>query len=474
MRVASVSVALTRQPKCRPCGRISAVGLALSVAVAPIAGCGIAGGGWVGAAPRNVIVLIGDGMGYNQIDMASLYQSGTSNFQVTVDLQTRTATPLPGTASQPFEAFDVQVAVSTYSVAGSYDPARAWSDPQYLDRAPTDSAAAATALASGVKTYDSAIGVGPDKQPVELVTERAATLGKATGVVTSVPVSHATPAGFAAHDTDRDHYEAIIADYLASDLDVVMGGGHPMFTDEHAPADPHYEYISQAQWTDLQAGATPFTFVEDKLAFEALAEAADPPDRVFGVAQVATTLQARRSGDLAAAPYAVPFNDVPDLATLARGALNVLSQDPDGLFLMIEGGAIDRAGHDNSAGRLIEEALAFDATVQAVVDWVERESSWDETLVIVTADHETGHLTGPGTGAGAGAGAGWQPLTGSKGQVPAHEWQSDSHTNSLVPLFAKGVGAQELARRADALDPVRGAYLDNTEVGKVLLERLWR
>lgn len=427
------------------------------------AGCGLAGE----EAPRNVIIMIGDGMGFNQIDMASLYEWGTSNWQVSVDPMTRTATQQPRTSSQPFEQFDVQAAVSTFSVDGGYDPARAWSDDGYLDDAPTDSAAAATALASGVKTYDAGIGVGPDRQEVQLVTERAAELGKATGVVTSVPVSHATPGGFSAHDVERDNFHQIATDMLRSDVDVIIGAGHPLYDDDHRSAKPKYKYISKGSWKALTGSMTPFTFMETRADFEALAAAEDPPDRVFGVTQVATTLQARRSGDLAAAPYTDPANDVPDLATLARGALNVLGRDPDGLFLLIEGGAIDWACHDNSAGRLIEEELAFAEAVRAVSDWVEEESSWDETLVIVTADHETGHLMAPGSETG------WRPLTGTRGQVPTHEWGSEKHTNSLVPLFAEGAGAQALAERADAIDPVRGQYLDNTDIGQVILADFW-
>ncbi len=457
-----MSMGQVRRGDGRQCMRWVAIGAACA-AVAALTGCGLGGAD----PPRNVIILIGDGMGFNQIDMASLYQWGTSNWQVAVDPQTGAATPSPRTASQPFEDFTVQAAVSTFSVEGGYDPAMAWSDDQYLDEEPTDSAAAATALASGVKTYDAGIGVGPDGEEVALVSERAAALGKATGVVTSVPVSHATPAGFAAHDVERDHFHAITEDLLASELDVVIGAGHPFFDDDHQRTEPTYKYLSEGSWTALTGGTTPFTFLETKADFQALAAAEDPPDRVFGVSQVGTTLQARRSGELAAAPYAVPANDVPDLATLARGALNVLDQDPDGLFLMIEGGGIDWSCHDNAAGRLIEEELAFADAVQAVRDWVEEESSWDETLVIVTADHETGHLMAPGSETG------WRPLTGSRGQVPAHEWGSEKHTNSLVPLFAEGTGAQLLADRADAVDPVRGPYLDNTEVGQVILDDVW-
>ena len=103
-----------------------------------------------------------------------------------------------------------------------------------------------------------------------------------------------------------------------------------------------------------------------------------------------------RGGDRAAGPFVVPYtSSVPDLATMTRGALNVLDDDPDGLFLMVEGGAVDHAAHVGQSGRLIEEELAFDDAVDAVVAWVEARSSWSETLVIVTGDHETGYRWGP-------------------------------------------------------------------------------
>lgn len=105
--------------------------------------------------------------------------------------------------------------------------------------------------------------MGPDRQPVELITERAAALGKATGVVTSAPFSHATPAGFAAHDVERANFKAITSDCLASDLDVVMGAGHPLFSIDHTPATVDYKNISRSDWTALRTGATLFTFVED-------------------------------------------------------------------------------------------------------------------------------------------------------------------------------------------------------------------
>jgi alkaline phosphatase len=99
---------------------------------------------------------------------------------------------------------------------------------------------------------------------------------------------------------------------------------------------------------------------------------------------------------------------------------------------------------------------------------VEKNSSWDETLVVVTADHETGYLAG----AGAGPEAGWTPMTGAAGQLPDLTWHSGGHTNALVPLFAKGAGADVLDARADQWDLVRGAYLDNTAIGETIFDFL--
>ncbi len=116
-------------------------------------------------------------------------------------------------------------------------------------------------------------------------------------------------------------------------------------------------------------------------------------------------MQSNRSGDGYADPFVVPLIDtVPTLEEMTKAALNILDDDPDGLFLMIEGGAVDWASHANQSGRMIEEHIDFDNSVQAVVDWVQKNSNWGETLLIVTSDHETGYLTGPGSDPS------WMPL----------------------------------------------------------------
>jgi alkaline phosphatase len=189
---------------------------------------------------------------------------------------------------------------------------------------------------------------------------------------------------------------------------------------------------------------------------------------VIGVAQVYQTLQQGRSGDSYAAPYVVPLIEtVPTLEEMTRAALNVLDDDPDGFVLMVEGGAVDWAGHANQSGRVIEEQIDFDDAVSAVVAWVNENSNWGETLLIVTGDHETGYLTGPGSDPS------WQPLANNgAGVLPGMEWHSGNHTNSLIPIFAKGDAARLLVSFADQIDPVRGRYVDNTEMARVVLQAL--
>ncbi len=130
---------------------------------------------------------------------------------------------------------------------------------------------------------------------------------------------------------------------------------------------------------------------------------------------------------------------------------------------MVEGGAVDWASHLNESGRMIEEAIDFERSVEAVVAWVNENSNWGETLLIVTSDHETGYLTGPGSNPT------WEPIVNNgAGNLPGMEWHSGDHTNSLVVLSAKGDAARMFSRYADGHDPVRGRYLDNTEVARLV------
>ncbi len=424
-------------------------------------------------APKNVIVLIGDGMGYNTVDLASAYQYGTTFHQAVVNPSTGAVTHVPGTASQVYQHFPVQVGQSNHSASGraAYDPQAAWADFDWVASGATDSAAAATALATGVKTKNGVLGIAPDGTVLENLTQRADALGKATGVVTSVPFSHATPAGYAAHNANRNDLAGVTHEYLEADyLDVVIGAGHPYYDDSHRLlTTPSFGYVSQTDWQRLVDGQTGYTLLQEKGQFEALAAGADVPERVFGAVQVGSTLQQGRASLAGATqPFEAPLNDVPDLPTLTRGALNVLDREENGFFVMVEGGAIDWSGHANDQVTSIEETVDFNRAVETAVTWVEENSSWDETLLIVTADHETGYL------AGAGADPTWTSLVpGGEGAVAGHTWHSGNHTNQLVPVYARGAGADALTARATGSDPVRGAYLDNTDLATVLLDELW-
>jgi alkaline phosphatase len=418
---------------------------------------------------KNVIVMISDGMGYNHVAATDYYQYGATGTQV-------------------YEGFPVRTGMSTYSYYGSYDPLRAWGLFTYLMTAPTDSASAATAMSTGVKTYDSGIGVDIDRQPLYHVMQDAEGRGKATGVVTTVEWSHATPAGFVAHNVSRNDYEGIAREMIGvSATDVIMGAGNPLFDDDGLPkATPGYKYVGGVgTWNALVAGsaggdadadgdADPWTLIQSKEDFEALALADETPARVCGTAQVYTTLQQSRGGDRMASPGIVPLNDnVPDLQTMTVGALNVLDGDEDGFMLMVEGGAVDWASHANQPGRLIEEQIDFNDAVAAVVAWVEENSNWGETLVIVTGDHETGYMWGPGTGASADGTGVWMPVVNEGVDVlPGMQFNSGDHTNSLIPFYAKGSAARHLRECATGVDPMRGAYLDNTDIADVIFKTM--
>lgn len=442
--------------------------------------------------PKNIIILIADGMGYNHIRAANLYL---------------------GRESQPFEQFPVRLAMCTYPArAGSYkagdpsastlpwgyNPSLAWKDTAFLKHAVTESAAAATALATGIKTYNNAVGVGVNGDTLENLCERAKALGKSAGVVTSVEFSHATPAGFTVHNRSRVNYSEIARDMLLrSRCDVIMGCGDPMFDNDGKLKagrwnDAKY-VVDSAFWIQLVRGSgqrtdfdlkegrmtladangdgrpDPWTVVRSPEEFRSLI-AGKTPARVLGCARVHETLQESRTSQNGetknSPPYLTPFNlTVPTLAEMSLGALNVLSANRKGFFLMIEGGATDWASHDNRKGRLIEEMTGFFETVGAVTSWIEQHGGWEKNLLIVTGDHETGLLWGDKP---------FEPLAGrGKGELPTMTFYSGDHSSSLIPFFAKGTGSELFRSFADENDGVRGPFIQNAEVAQGV-KLLWQ
>jgi alkaline phosphatase len=397
-------------------------------------------------------------------------------------------------ARQVYNRFPARFGMSTFEVEkpadncippnGGYDPVLAWGDFNYIKYpCATDSASAATAMATGVKTYNGYIGVDVNGVPLWNIMQQAEVSGKSTGVITSVEFSHATPAGFVAHNISRNNYAAIANEMIyQSGTDVIMGAGNPGFDDNGNPAQRDPRYVGGATtWTDLLNGTAgndadgdgdfdAWTLIQTQAEFQAYASG-DTPERLIGVPQVYTTLQQARGGDAKADPYVVPFNaNVPTLVEMTKAALNVLDNDPDGLVLMIEGGAVDWAGHANQSGRLIEEQIDFDKSVEAVVEWIENNSNWGETMLIVTGDHETGYLTGPMPDP---QNPTWTPVTNNgAGALPGMQWNFGEHTNQLIPFYAKGGDARFFKQAAVLVDPVRGLYLDNTDIARIILQVL--
>ena len=433
--------------------------------------------------PENIIFFISDGMGFSHVDATSYYQYGESGTQV-------------------YEASDwVNMAVATYPAvvnitngdtvfAAGYNPRKAMTDHTYVKRDYTCSAASATALSTGKKVHARSIGIGLKGDTLHHISQSAKALGKSIGVVASVPFNHATPAGFAAHQEERSNYGEITKYMLFNTkLDLIMGAGHPEYNNNGEPREPNYHYAGcSIIWQEITAnngqtvfevdGQTyyvkdanddgnpdPWHFIQTHEEFVELSQG-DTPPRIIGVPQVYATLHyARDRKPGSKNPFDTQLTEsVPTLEELTRASLNVLSQNPNGFFVMIEGGAVDWAAHDNESDRMIEEQIDFNKSVEAAVKWVEENSSWDETLIIVTSDHECGYLTGPGEPDPL-----YPPVVNNgKGNLPGMQWRSERHTNKLVPFYAKGPGAEIFELFAGEYDPVKGPFIQNIQIPAII------
>jgi alkaline phosphatase len=276
----------------------------------------------------------------------------------------------------------------------------------------TDSAAAATSFATGVLTRNRHLGVDADGAPLATILERAAERGLATGLVVTSTVTHATPAAFAAHVTDRDAHEEIAAQLAESPLRVLLGGGLRWF-------DPAMRRDGADALGLLRRGKAWAERAEDLDSAAAAAVAAGQ-----GLAGLFASESPPRSALRS-----------PTLAGMTAAALRVLEVDPDGFFLMVEASQVDWRSHDNESwSGVADELRDADEALAVLLAYVERNP---ETLLVVTADHETG-----GAAVVEGPHGAWEL-----------GWVGDDHTADLVPLFAAGRGAERFGgvRRIDAV-----------------------
>ena len=289
----------------------------------------------------------------------------------------------------------------------------------------TDSAASATALATGIHTFNGAISVGPDSQPVTTVLELAEARGMATGLVATSSITHATPAAFSAHVTQRDEQFEIARQMAGQGIDVLLGGGRRFF-------DPAVRPDS----ADLLGGlARRSTLVDSPAAFRAL-----DLDSV-------TTLVGLFADD----GMPAVADRAPTLAEMTAAALAILNRDPDGFFLMVEGSQPDWREHDNdSLAAVATEVLDLDRAVAVALEYCARHP---ETLLVVTADHETGGLSVVADSTGAFAAV----------------YAGGDHTAALVPLFARGPGAERFGgmHEIDAIGRYLQESVTRTSTGPV-------
>jgi len=329
---------------------------------------------------RVVILMIGDGMGRAQLEAASLKASGTRD-------------------GLYMQGLPVRGSVRTASLSGI-----------------TDSAAAATAMATGIKTLNGRIAMDKNGQPVETLVERAKVLGMATGVVTTTSLPHATPGSFTAHRLSRHDYVNIAADQATiTQPDVMLGGGLRYYLPQGPGSERDDEGLIDPL---LSAGYTVVSTATELAASQPVADG-----KLFGAfASEHMTYSLDRSAD----------SREPTITEMSMAAIRHLDDNENGFFLIIEGGRIDHAGHGNDLARGVGETLAFDDAVKAVREW--QQSSDADVTVVITADHECGGLTIE------------SPPT-TLGDLPQVSWRWGNHTNAQVDLFAVGAGADKLHER---------------------------
>ncbi|WP_339232768.1 alkaline phosphatase [Geobacillus sp. FSL W8-0032] len=328
----------------------------------------------------------------------------------------------------------------------------------------TDSAAAATAIATGVKTYNGAIAVDLQGKPVETILEQAKKAGKATGLVTTSQVTDATPAAFGAHTAKRSAQSDIAKQYIEqTKVDVILGGGEdywypagqPGYYPDHPAEDPEEE--SKGTQGNLVERAKQLGYTYVRTADE-LKQAAG--HKLLGLFANEEMFQQRPEGEGDVYNPAVPLPD------MTKKALDVLSQNKKGFFLVVEEEAIDEMSHENNGPLMIKAGQQLDEAVAVAKQYAKRHR---DTLVLVLADHECGGLTVETPGGTDESGDG-KTISGEDGpfsiahssQTFALDWTTTGHTAADVPLTAMGPGAERFV----------GVY-ENTRIHDVLEQVLF-
>ena len=308
--------------------------------------------------PKNIILLIGDGMGVTQIFSGLTANKG-------------------------------HLFLENCKAIG-------FSETQSADNYITDSAAGGTALSTGKRTYNGAVAVDINKKPLKTILEAAEENGLATGLVSTSAITHATPAVFIAHQPQRNMYEEIAADFLKTNIDVFIGGGKDHFTKRKDGRNLVKELKAKG-----------YRYEED----------------INKIKRVKKGKLAALTADVHN-PRIKERGDMLPIAT--KTAINILSKNKKGFFLMVEGSQIDWGGHANSAIYVVEEMLDFDRAIGKALEFAAKDG---ETLLVVTADHETG---------------GMAITDGSikNGNLTA-AFPTHHHTAVMVPVFSYGPGAEE-------------------------------
>jgi len=341
---------------------------------------------------KNIIIVMGDGMGPTQIQAGRMVAGRDLSFEA---------------LSEP-----TYINTDSLTTDASANP----------ETNPTDSAAAATALATGVRVVNEVLSVGDGGELLPTVAETAKSDGKAIGLVTTSFVHDASPMAWVAHVLSRDDHDALITQLLSSAKpDVIMGGGQPEF-DANKGA---YATLATTEGYHIVRNAT-------ELA--AWNPATNP--QLLGLFQGTQFSDAPELYEWYTTPafFRDGTAEDPPLADMAISALGRLSSDPEGFFLFVEDEHTDTIGHiaiynrDDAPGWLPPEVLEVDKTVTSIINWIEQNSSWDETLLVVLADHETGGYT----------------LYGDN-LADAVFWASPLHSQAAVAVYAKGPGSENLA-----------------------------